>query len=507
MLEGVAPNGSAARVTIDGLHAPSSPATVALVLVQASQVTVRWLRFTGVPGNPTGQAPAVFVQTGGGAKPPPGSLPGPRTITNVQIVDNVFDNVWGTSLAPGGARPNGLFISSGAPNTRYSDITVARNTFRGYANIDGDGLGVLATTSGTSISTIVIRDNTFYQDNGSIELNDANIAPHLRGIQIIGNTITGAGLAKGIGIALLSAATNATTDDTVIEDNMISGFDNGNAIQIAAQVPLATGVSGFTPSGDVISNTQIVNNVIRHDSPSTAIVIAGGNSSPPSGVSGVTIENDTLVNTAPGGPAWLLSEGSGSAGNYITGVVIRNTILWSPNGTPIPTGMVGPGIYAQRPEVVTNSLISGPGWAGSNGNINTDPMFVNEAGSDYHLAAGSAAINAGTTVGAAPFDRDGARRDAQPDIGAYEYGAAPRPLLTVTAYPLGGNGTITSSPAGISCGTRCTAQLDANTKITLSAKPDSRSRFVGWRGACSGTRGCTITLAASKSVTARFGPR
>ncbi len=96
--------------------------------------------------------------------------------------------------------------------------------------------------------------------------------------------------------------------------------------------------------------------------------------------------------------------------------------------------------------MLTNSLISGPGWAGTNGNITGDPLFVNAPGGDYHLAAGSPAINAGTTVGAPSYDLDGAPRDAQPDIGAYEFGATPRPLLTVTAEQLGGSGTVTSNP-------------------------------------------------------------
>src|SRR6185312_11043000 len=49
-------------------------------------------------------------------------------------------------------------------------------------------------------------------------------------------------------------------------------------------------------------------------------------------------------------------------------------------------------------------------------------LFVNAAGRDYHLKAGSAAINAGTVMSAAPpaTDFDG---NARPAGGAYDIGA------------------------------------------------------------------------------------
>lgn len=503
VLEGVAPNGAPGRVTIDGSREPSSTRPSHLLLVQTSDVTVRWLRLIGEnpQGTPAGGMRALVVSAG---VPPSGARAGSSTIAHVQILDDVFDGHQKTPGSPTIA----VAVGGGVPRCcigRYSDITVARNTFVDQA-VDGEGIAVLAANSGMRISGVVIEDNTIHDDI-AIELGTGGTATRLAGIQIIGNTITDSGGANGIGIGFdASGAINATIDGTLIEDNTIFGFGNGNAINISAAV-LNPGRPGFPPHGDVTSNTQIVNNVIRQDNISPAIDISGGVPSA-SGVSGVTIENDTLVNDT--GAAGLLSEFPGAGGNYITGVVLRNTILYDPNGMPIAHGTFGqpPNVaVAQAPDGVANSLISGPGWAGSNGNINANPGFVNEAGGDYHLAAGSPAINAGTTIGAPAFDFDGARRDAQPDIGAYEYGTAPRPLLTVTVYPLGGNGTITSNPAAIGCGTTCSAQLDANSKITLTAKPDSRSRFLGWKGVCSGTRRCTVRLTRSKSVTARFGPR
>ena len=265
-------------------------------------------------------------------------------------------------------------------------------------------------------------------------------------------------------------------------------------------------------SGNVISNTQIINNVINPTAPGAggiALLAGDATTSPPSRISGVTIENDTIVNNQ-GNNASLFSSvpnGPGASGNQITDVTVRNSILYEPFGIPIfvSPGSGGGGVNL-APDVLTNSLISGPGWAGSNGNLTGDPKFVDQSGGDQHPAAGSPLINAGTTTGAPSYDLDGAPRDTQPDIGAFEFGAVPRPELAVIAEQLGSSGTVTSSPAGINCGTTCSARFDPGTTVTLTARADRGSRFLGWSNGCTGTSPCTITLNNAQSVTVRFTP-
>lgn len=67
-----------------------------------------------------------------------------------------------------------------------------------------------------------------------------------------------------------------------------------------------------------------------------------------------------------------------------------------------------------------------------------------------------------------------------------------------------GTGTVTSSPAGITCGGTCGADFASATVVTLTTNPDFGSAFAGWQGACIGTGACSITLDAAKSVTATF---
>ncbi|HJP72722.1 MAG TPA: right-handed parallel beta-helix repeat-containing protein [Pseudonocardiaceae bacterium] len=71
---------------------------------------------------------------------------------------------------------------------------------------------------------------------------------------------------------------------------------------------------------------------------------------------------------------------------------------------------------------------AGPMWTPPNtsGTVNADPRFVDyqsDGSGDYHLTAGSPAVDAGTTLGAPDTDYDGTPRPQgnAADIGPYEY--------------------------------------------------------------------------------------
>ena len=77
--------------------------------------------------------------------------------------------------------------------------------------------------------------------------------------------------------------------------------------------------------------------------------------------------------------------------------------------------------------------------------------------------------------------------------------------VTVTVSKVGnGTGTVTSSPAGINCGTACSASYLSGTLVTLTATPGLGTTFDGWIGGCVGTAPCTLAGNSSVAVTASF---
>ena len=78
----------------------------------------------------------------------------------------------------------------------------------------------------------------------------------------------------------------------------------------------------------------------------------------------------------------------------------------------------------------------------------------------------------------------GGSSDAGPDGGGGG-GTLIEFTLTVT---VNGEGTVTSSPSGINCGTDCSQDFSQNSTVVLTAEAAAGFEFTGWSGACSGTR-------------------
>jgi hypothetical protein len=73
------------------------------------------------------------------------------------------------------------------------------------------------------------------------------------------------------------------------------------------------------------------------------------------------------------------------------------------------------------------------------------------------------------------------------------------PILTVT-FAGTGTGTVTSSPAGLSCATSCSTSFPSGTMVMLTAAPNGT--FGGWSAGCDSTSGPGLTVCTINSLTA-----
>jgi len=193
-----------------------------------------------------------------------------------------------------------------------------------------------------------------------------------------------------------------------------------------------------------------------HDNPSTGAYLQGDND---------TFINNILVNNGHQG---LQIRGSNTTTNMkaynnvfasngrdgiaiwqnIASAEIKNNIFYQNTHSAILLlGATGSGLVidnnisygnGQGNLTVQDSTI---GYTSTRWNHN-DPRFVNAAAGDFHLQAGSPAIDAGLTESAVPTDFEGVPRPqgAAYDIGAYEYGGA---AISACAAPF---------PSGFFCG-------------------------------------------------------
>ncbi|MES2223579.1 MAG: peptidoglycan-binding protein [Patescibacteria group bacterium] len=81
--------------------------------------------------------------------------------------------------------------------------------------------------------------------------------------------------------------------------------------------------------------------------------------------------------------------------------------------------------------------------------------------------------------------------------------------FTLNTYALNvilvGDGMITSTPAGIACGSTCSHSFASGSIVTLTASPGIGATFLGWTGGgCSGTGTCMVTMSTITTVTATF---
>jgi len=281
----------------------------------------------------------------------------------------------------------------------------------------------------------------------------------------------------------LSQGGDGIISEALIERNVL--FDNGD------------GDPAFgPPGGSAINCDGVQDSVIRNnllwDNHKTGIAlyrIDGGG-----GSTGNLVHSNTIHNAADA--RWCLSISGGSTGN-----TVRNNVLLNDHpfrGAIELTSDSLPGISSDFGAVkdrfsLDEVFLSLAQWQVATGQdgqsfVATTAIFTGAAGGDYTLAAGSAAIDAGTAELSPDEDLPGKHRPAGPgfDIGAYEAGAC---FGVVAAYGagLGGSGGGVPALSATGCpdiGTAITVHVagglgGAAALLLIGGAPDALPKWGG----------------------------
>lgn len=266
----------------------------------------------------------------------------------------------------------------------------------------------------------------------------------IEGFEITGGTSSGTSVSHH-GVYLTSSATGTVVRDTKIHDigrtvcsNSAFGFDgiftSASSVSIENNIlysigRLKNGENGCSTSITVHdhgvyikggSDLIIRRNVIYDTNRGWPLHFYGGT------VTNVSVFHNVFAghNTSTSIPGHILLAGT------ITNLAIRNNISYDATvGMVQYYGLTASGVSVTHN--LSDTLEKTANYLGvtfSSNMQNTKPGFADAAGNNFQLVAGSAAIDAGTSVGL-PFS------GAAPDIGAYEFGgdsASPRPPQNLT---------------------------------------------------------------------------
>ena len=132
----------------------------------------------------------------------------------------------------------------------------------------------------------------------------------------------------------------------------------------------------------------------------------------------------------------------------------------------------------------------------------SSPLFIRAFDRGTLQVQWAAAVpGSGTAVS---FVRAGSNRVAYTTTAGdlYLAGLAGSSVLRVLKTGLG-NGTVTSTPAGIKCGDRCDALVQSSSTVTLAVTADTGARFVRWEGDADCADG-TVTVSGPITCRAVF---
>ena len=382
------------------------------------------------------------------------------------------------------------FTVTGVPRAGIRAVLNNHVTIRGNT---GDLNGRWGILTGFS-DDLLIENNTMTRSQAEhgIYVGNSGDRPVIRHNVVWGNNANGIHMNGDLSQGGDGIISGAVVEGNVIHDNGVAG---------------GSGINCDGVQSSIIRNNLLYNN---HASGISLYQIDGGQPARNN-----QVLNNTIVMASDA--RWAINIQNASTGN-----VVRNNILYNQQsfrGSIAISADSLPGFVSDTNVIMDRFSADGgdtrvtlAAWRSATGqdmhSIIATPaaLFINFAGNDYHLSSTSPARDAGGTIANVTDDLESAPRPQGSafDIGAYEFPASTAPVtLTVSRT---GNGTVSSAPAGISCGATCSAMFSTGTSVTLTATPAAGALFTGWSGSCSGTGSCTVTMTTATTVGAAFAP-
>jgi hypothetical protein len=269
----------------------------------------------------------------------------------------------------------------------------------------------------------------------------------------------------------------------------------------------ATGVSTATVEGDVNPAGKATTWALQYDLSSSTWCESSGTSGSP-------------ANTTTARSLGFTDGSFHDVSVDLTGLAPNSSYCGKFVATNADGSSTGGQEYWLQPTAFTLTVILSSVFGNGTGTVTSSPAGIDcgAGGStcSYEFPAGSQVTLSATPAAGSTFERfiggpcNGpgtctVTMDTDRSVSAV-FGKSTTQTLTVTV-PSTGAGSVTSSPAGISCGSICSHAFPTSSQVTLTATPAAGWDFDSWSGSgCSGNGPCVVTMSLDQTVTANFTP-